>query len=443
MLVDGHERLHDEYDEAQVVHRRLAGAVEQYARVGGQAPVVVLAAAVDAFEGLFVQQTAETVLVGHLLHQTHDEHVVIHGEVGFLKDGGQLKLVGSHLVVARLAGDAQLERLYFKVFHEGGHTLGDGAEVVVVHLLVFGAGVAHEGASGQQHVGACAVEPFVHEEVFLLPAQVGDHLVDFGVEVAGHLCGGFVHGFDGLLEGRFVVECFTRVGDEHGGDHQRVADDEHGGGGVPCRVAAGLEGGADAARGERRGVGLLLYELLAREFLHEAAFAVVLHEAVVLLCGAFGEGLEPVGAVRHAELHGPLLHAGGHGVCGGQVERGAVVDDVAHLAEDVFRPLVRHFLSVEHVFGEKLAGTFFAVGDFDGLLLESLFYNAKSDAAGHSLLVVYWGIVFIQSSRNREVSPPKASMRRSRRKGHQRRTCSLRSMSTSTTAVASSSLGAS
>lgn len=54
MAMHCHERLDNEGDEAQVVERCLAGAVQQDAGVGGKAPVVVFAAAIDACKRLFV-----------------------------------------------------------------------------------------------------------------------------------------------------------------------------------------------------------------------------------------------------------------------------------------------------------------------------------------------------------------------------------------------------
>ena len=56
VAVHGHQRLHYEGDEAEVVHRCLSGGVQEYAGVGGEAPVVVLAATVYALERLFVQE---------------------------------------------------------------------------------------------------------------------------------------------------------------------------------------------------------------------------------------------------------------------------------------------------------------------------------------------------------------------------------------------------
>ena len=140
-----HQCLHNESDEAEVVFGRLSGCVEQAAVVCREAPVVVLAASVDTGKGLFVEQTAEAVFAGNVAHQTHDEHVVVYGQVALLEDGSQLKLVGCHFIMACLAGNAQFECLYFEIAHELGHTFGDSSEIVVVHLLVFRTLVSHQG----------------------------------------------------------------------------------------------------------------------------------------------------------------------------------------------------------------------------------------------------------------------------------------------------------
>ena len=79
----------------------------------------------------------------HFAHERDEQHVVIHGQIALFVDGGELKLIGGHLIVARLAGNAETEGLNFEIAHEFGHTLGDGAEIVVFHLLILGAVVPH------------------------------------------------------------------------------------------------------------------------------------------------------------------------------------------------------------------------------------------------------------------------------------------------------------
>ena len=378
MAIDSHERFHDEGDEPQVVDGRLALSVQQYTRVGGQRPVVVLATAVDPRKRFLVQQTAEPMLAGQLAHQCHEEHVVVHGQVALLEDGSQFKLVGSHLVVASLAGDTQFQGVYLQVFHESCHSSGYAAEVVVVHLLVLGTVVPHESAACHHQVGTCSIETLIHEEILLLPSQVGDHLLHVGVEIASHIGGSLVDSLQRLLQRSLVVESLAGIRDEYGGYHQRVIDDEDGRGGVPGGIAPCLEGGAYAPAGERTGIRFLLHESLAGELLHHAPLAVMLHEAVMLLCGAFGEGLKPMGAMGDSQLHGPFLHAGCHGIGGGQVEGGTVVHDVAHLPEDIGRQVLEHLLAVEDILGKILTGTLFAVGDVNGLLAESLPHHLES-----------------------------------------------------------------
>ena len=118
VAVDAHEGFNDEGDETQIVFWGLAWRVEEMAGVGGETPVVVLAATVDASERLLVEQATETVVAGDVAHQRHDEHIVVDSQVAFLINRSELKLVGGHFVVARLARDAQLQRLDFQVAHE-------------------------------------------------------------------------------------------------------------------------------------------------------------------------------------------------------------------------------------------------------------------------------------------------------------------------------------
>ena len=242
VLIDTHQRLDDEGGEAQVLFCRLAGSVEQHACIGRETPVVVFARAVDACERLFVQQSAEAMLAGHALHERHEQHVVVNGEVRVLEDRSHLELVGSYLVMTRLHGDAEHQGLYLKVAHEGCHALRNATEIVVVHLLVLGRVVSHERAASQQEVGTSGIETFIHEEVFLLPAEIARHLLHSRVEVVANLCCSHVDGFQGTQEGRFVVERLAAIRNEYCRDDERVVDDEDRACRVPGRVAASLEG---------------------------------------------------------------------------------------------------------------------------------------------------------------------------------------------------------
>ena len=74
--------------------------------VCGHRPVVVLAAAIDAVEGLFMQKADQIVAVRYLFHQLHDDLILIAGTVGQREDRRELMLARRHLIVLRLGGDA-------------------------------------------------------------------------------------------------------------------------------------------------------------------------------------------------------------------------------------------------------------------------------------------------------------------------------------------------
>ena len=135
-----------------------------------------------------------------------------------------------------------------------------------------------------------------------------------------------------------MIQGLAGVRDETGwdGEGHAVGLDlqEDRAGDVPSGVAAGLEGGADAAGGEGTGIGLALDQTLAGELGHGLAVAGGAEERVVLLGTAAGHGHEPVGVVGGAVGEGPLLHALRHRVGDGGVERLQPLNGAAQLLED-------------------------------------------------------------------------------------------------------------
>ena len=249
---------------------------------------------------------------------------------------------------------------------------------MVVHLLVLGRVVTHQRAPRQQQVGTGSVQSLVHEEILLLPSEVGSNLLHGGVEIVAHLSSSHVHGMQGAQQRSLVVEGLTAIRNKHGGNHQRIVNDEHRTCWIPSRVATGLEGAADAARGERRGVRLLLDEQLAGELLDHAALAVVLDKRVVLLGSTFGQRLEPVGVVRHTILNGPLLHASGHTIGNCSVQTCAIIHDINHLLVHVLGQILVHLLTIEDLLTKILIRSFTWCFYIERLLLECLTDNLKS-----------------------------------------------------------------
>jgi hypothetical protein len=116
---------------------------------------------------------------------------------------------------------------------------------VVVHLLVLGRVVSHQGTTCEQQVRTGGIETLIYEEVLLLPTEVRGDLLHCGIKVMANIHGSHVHSVQGTEEGSLIVECLTAVRDEDGGDTQGIVDDEHRRCGIPCRVTTGLEGRTD------------------------------------------------------------------------------------------------------------------------------------------------------------------------------------------------------
>jgi len=307
-----------------------------------------------------VQHAHEAVALGHATQGLHHQHLVVGGDVGLLEDRRHLELPRGDLVVTGLHGHAEAVELPLHLAHEREHARGDGAEVVVLHLLALRGLGAEEGAAAGEQVGALVEQVAVDEEVLLLAAQRGHHAVDLiaRAEEAQHPHGLRGEGLHRAQQRGLGVEGLALPRHEGRGDHQGHealgAHQERRARGVPRGVAAGLEGRAQAARGEARRVGLGLHQLAARKREHHVPGAVGVGEGVVLLGRRAREGLEPVGVVRGALLDGPVLHGRGDDVGGLVVEALTALDGAHQGLEDLLGEPSPHLVHAEHVGGEDL-----------------------------------------------------------------------------------------
>ena len=171
----------EEGEELGVGVRGLARLEQVLAVVRGHRPVVVLARAVDALEGLLVQKRGQAVLERELLHEAHEQHVVVRAHRGGLEHGRELELSRRDLVVAGLGGNAHAPQLTVEVHHERQDALADGAEILVLELLALGRGRAEERAAGEDQVRAELGETTIDQEVLLLGTDGGEDALGGGV----------------------------------------------------------------------------------------------------------------------------------------------------------------------------------------------------------------------------------------------------------------------
>src|SRR5574344_2614436 len=106
----------------------------------------------------------------------------------------------------------------------------------------------HESATCHDKVWTCCIKRLINKEIFLFPTKVGENFLRIRIEVLSHGCSSLINCMKSLLERHFVVECFTRIGNKDGRNHQCVANDKDRRGGIPCGIATSLEGGSDTAR---------------------------------------------------------------------------------------------------------------------------------------------------------------------------------------------------
>ena len=128
----------------------------------------MLAGAVDAGEGLFVEQADQPMAGSYLLQQLHGQLVLVTGGVGVGVDGRDLVLGGGDLVVLRLGQHTQLPQLLVQLPHEGSDPGLDGAVVVVVQLLPLGGTGAEQRAAAELQILPEVIHFPVNEEVLLL-----------------------------------------------------------------------------------------------------------------------------------------------------------------------------------------------------------------------------------------------------------------------------------
>ena len=287
----------------------------------------MLAAAVDAGKGLFLEQAHQTVLGGHLLHDLHGQLILVGGDVGGGENGRQLVLGGSHFVVLRLGQNAQLPKLLIQIGHVGRHPRLDGAEIVVVQLLPLGRLGSEESPAGVDEVVTLIVHLFINEEILLLRAHGGQHAPDaFVAEQLQNAQRLPVQRLHAAQQGRLFVQRLSAVGAEGRGDAQGRPLNKGKAGGIPGGVAPRLKGGAQAAGGEGGGVRLALDKLLAGELHDDPSVGSGTDEAVMLFRGDSGHGLEPVGEMGGAVLHRPVLHGRGHGIGHGGIQPCALLN---------------------------------------------------------------------------------------------------------------------
>ena len=224
------DRLRDsriKSQELQVLGRGLARRKQVDARIGLHGPVAVLAAAVDPVEGLFVEDDLQVVLFRNLVHNDHQQHILVNRPGRLTEDRRTLELIGSHLVMTGGKLDAQLVGLGLEILHKGRHARRDGAEIVVGELLVLGRIVADDRPLAKFQVRAGVEQRRIHQEILLLQADVHADAPHVAVEEFRHIGRGVVQGLHRAQQRNLHIEGLARIGNENGRNQEGSVQDEY------------------------------------------------------------------------------------------------------------------------------------------------------------------------------------------------------------------------
>ena len=281
----------------------------------------MLAAAVYAGIWLFMEQADELVSCGDALHGLHGKLIIVNGDVGCGVNRGHLMLGGSRLVMLSRGGYAHLPKLDIKVLHICAYALTDGAEILILKLLTLGSVSAEERAAGIDKVSPFEIFFPVHQKILLLSANGCNYLCGGSVAKKTHYTHRLLaYRLHGTQKRRFLVQGFPGVRDKDRGDTETNTGGlllyKGGRSDVPGGVAPGIVSGAQASGGKGGCVRLTHYKLLAGKLQKGLALLRHRYERVMLFGGDAGQRLKPVGIMRGALFHGPILHGGGYYVRG-------------------------------------------------------------------------------------------------------------------------------
>ncbi len=106
-----------------------------------------------------------------ILHEIHDQQIVIDRYIGLFKYRRALVLAGRYFVMAGYDRDSKFERFQLERFHEILYSHRDGGEIMIVHLLTLGGLSAKDGPAKKQKVWPSIQEFLINQEVLLLPPK--------------------------------------------------------------------------------------------------------------------------------------------------------------------------------------------------------------------------------------------------------------------------------
>ena len=298
--------------------RVLAGIQEINACICIQGPVIMLAGPIDPCKRFLMEQAYQIMTQGNLLHDFHDQLVMVCGNIGRVVNGSQFMLARSSFIVLGLGGDAKLPEFLIELCHKSKYALFDGAKIVIIQLLALGRLCPKQSTAGKNQVFSFIIGLTINQEILLLRPDTGNDLCGLCIaeKTDDSQCLG-VDRFHGTQKGCFLVKRLSCVGAENRRNTKdrrsiRKLTDKGRGRAVPCCVASCLKGSPDTAGREGRTVRFTLEQLFPGKRHQYRTVALRIDKSIMLLCGNVCQRLEPVGVMCRPFIDSPLFHLVGN-----------------------------------------------------------------------------------------------------------------------------------
>ena len=310
----------------------------------------MLAGTGHAGKGLFMQQTNQIMLSGHLFHNGHDQLIIIAGSIGICVDGGHLVLARRTLIVFGLAENTQPPKLFIQIPHKCGNTGADGAKIMVIQFLTLGGLCAKQSSACEPKILSLGIHILGKEEIFLLCTYGSHHTLGLLVaeqpQNAQRLPGNLVHR---TKQRRFLIQRITGIREKAGRNVQTSIPYKSGRGGVPGSIASGLKCGAKAAIGEGRTIRFATNQFLAAKFHNDSTITGRRNKGIVFFRSDSGHRLEPMGIVGRTFFDCPHLHGLCDLICHIQRQLRAGGNAMFPRSIGILRQALLHGGLVEHI----------------------------------------------------------------------------------------------
>ena len=115
-----------------------------------------------------MKKTCKSLSLGNLLHNLHNNLVVVYCHICRIINSSQLMLCRSHFIVLCLCSNAEFPQLNIQIMHKRANTLSNSSKIMVIKLLTFWSRCAKQGSSCINKVLSGKKIISVHKKIFLL-----------------------------------------------------------------------------------------------------------------------------------------------------------------------------------------------------------------------------------------------------------------------------------